>query len=208
MTSLYVDLSYGLIIGVLKKDFTWASYDVFTESKNASIFHEKLYEVLSGHKIRPQDVEQVFYNAGPGSYTGIKLVESFSDIFCEDHLKSYSFYHFQVPGLVGISEGLWLNHAYKKEYLAVSWKGCEFVERLIPIKDFPHSLLKENKIFSFSEEELYPLQPLLERIKINITSTASLIKDHSSVFFSRVLKEKFKKEAYYYRPPEVEFNVS
>lgn len=192
--SLYVDSSDNLTLGLLDDNLEWLEFKRFPNKKSSGVFHGLVEELLSSHGKTLFDLDRVYYGAGPGSYTGIRLVEGFCQILRWRKIKTNSFYLFEVPKLKGIKKGKWLSEAYKGEYFLYSWDE----------EDSNTELVKKDDVKSkFKEGDYLVSQGNLEGIETE--SIIDLIRENSNEIFSKIKKSDLNKEPFYYRTIENEF---
>jgi tRNA threonylcarbamoyladenosine biosynthesis protein TsaB len=131
MYFLYLDTTFGLSIGLLDENYSWLDYEDSNESKPSEVIHHKVFLILQKHKLKIVDV-QLISVAGPGSYTGMRLSEGFSEVFKWNQGKVFSFYHFEVPEICGVEAGVWATKAFKNQTFCYHWNGVVNSRELIP----------------------------------------------------------------------------
>lgn len=192
--SLFVDSSEFLTIGLLDKELKWAEFETYKNKKSSGVFHGLLEEILVKHELDLFKLERVFYCAGPGSYTGVRLVEGFAQILRWKEIKTNSFYFFDVPKMLNHTKGKWISEAHKGEFFVYSWDQNSSETNLVPKKDF--SLETDENIFTISSSiEMIP----------NSLSTLELIEKFPKELFSKVKAEDLSEAPYYYRAIDKEF---
>lgn len=190
---VYIDTTHSVIIGVLNKELEWIEYAELNSKKSSEILHSKIYEQLSNHGLEIKSISGVIYSAGPGSYTGMRVSDGFTKILELKNIPIFSFYQFEVPNLVGINDGYWIDNAFKGEVFVYEWEDSESKHFRIKSEDL--SNLDGRKLFSH-EELLSDKQT---------SSTKKLIKDNSKKIFHTILQNKERKELFYYRSIDDEF---
>ena len=115
MTTLYIDSSFGIGHGLLNSGHELLEFSFIDEKKQSSVIHKLIFEMLKRHGKSAKDLKNILITAGPGSYTGMRLASGISDIFEWQGVKVNSFYHFDVPALMGESKYVWLAKAFKGE---------------------------------------------------------------------------------------------
>ncbi|MGZ3789312.1 MAG: hypothetical protein ACXVLQ_12360 [Bacteriovorax sp.] len=193
MHSLFVDSTSGLVIGLLDSKFNWVEYKSLDEKKPSEIIHHEIFSLLKKHGLEIKEMK-CFVSSGPGSYTGMRLSEGIAQIFELSHMPVYSFYHFEVPRLSGITSGFWATNAFKGQVFLYEWDN-EKVERHLVNKDL---FAIEDKELGFTLDESDPFFA-------NLATTKSLIKNESAKIFARVHDEKMRVVPYYFRSLEEEF---
>lgn len=178
MYSLFLDTTAGLTVGLLDDQFAWMAYESSNEKRPSEHIHEKIFFMLSKFNLQLNHL-RVITVAGPGSYTGMRLSEGFSDIVSWSGVKILSFYHFEVPKFTGISSGRWMTNAFKNQIFSYQWdpKGSS-TELLLECSD-PDAF--------------------------SIEKTRELIYTNPTLIFSKVVQLNEKKESYYFRTLEEEF---
>jgi tRNA threonylcarbamoyladenosine biosynthesis protein TsaB len=195
MNYIYVDSTSILTIGLLDANFNWIEYLESKEKKPSEVIHLEIYRVLKKHNLKVNEIE-FFFNAGPGSYTGMRLSEGLAQILEWDFKSVYSFFHFEVPKMIGIKNGYWVTNAFKKQVFLFEWDQLSQNETKALIDDVNFKVVKP--------ENGYTLMRDKEEFK-NLTSTIDLIKEHSQTVFSIVHKNKKREAPYYFRSLEEEF---
>lgn len=190
---LFIDTTKAITVGILNKDFQWISYEFFPDAKGSALIHKIIHDQYKKHDLKLLETKALIQVAGPGSYTGMRVSEGISQIFDWQGFETYSFYHYEVPKILGVSKGIWLANAFKGEYFIYKWDANEEKSNLIKKDDF--SLNSDEKLFSSFE---------LEEFELNLTS--ELIKNDSQLLFKKVISENMKKTLYYYRTLEEEYN--
>lgn len=193
---LYLDTTEKLIIGILDKEFQWLDYfeeDIRSASSRLQgILHDNISRV--GKTL--EDVKGVFQASGPGSYTGMRVSEGFSQILDWHGYPVYSFYHFEVPRLLGVKKGTWNANAYKGDVFLYHWDEDHEDYELIKIHQVKES--EGSHLYTHFHKE--PFEMIDDK---NLTS--QMILDNSKIFFDILKSENMRCEPYYYRPIEVEF---
>lgn len=193
--SLFIDSSDCLTLGLLNEKFEWLEFKKFSNRKSSGVFHGLVEELLKNHSVTLFDLDRVFYSVGPGSYTGIRLVEGFCQILRWQGITTNSFYLFEAPFLTGVNKGVWISEAYKGESFVYKWDG-DFNEKKLIKKEDLNSTVKEED-FLISQESFENLET---------KSITDFIKENSKDIFSSVLKLKLERGPYYYRAIENEFS--
>ena len=192
--SLFIDSSDNLTLGLLDDNFEWLEFKRFPNKKSSGVFHGLVEVLLSSHGKTLFDLDRVFYAAGPGSYTGVRLVEGFCQILRWRDVKTNSFYLFEVPSLLGIDKGTWISEAYKGELFLYSWEDDVTESKLLKKEEALEKLKDDNNLLSLSRIEGIETELVLD-----------LIRDKSKVLFSKVIEQGQHREPFYYRSIENEF---
>lgn len=194
MHSLFVDSTSGLVIGLLDSNYTWVEYMSLDEKKPSEIIHFEIFNLLKRHNLKLSDM-QCFVSSGPGSYTGMRLSEGLAQIFELSNTPVFSFYHFDVPGLSGVTKGFWATNAFKGQVFIYNWNG-DVVEKHLINKD----------AFEIENVECgFTLDTSTDPLFLNLTSTKNLIREKAFEIFSKVCAKKLRKEPYYFRSLDEEF---
>lgn len=193
--SLFVDSSDNLTLGFLDDNLEWLEFKRLPNKKSSGVFHGLVEELLSSHGKTLFDLDRVFYAAGPGSYTGVRLVEGFCQILRWRDIKTNSFYLFEIPSLLGIEKGTWFSEAYKGEAFIYSWNGTENDSKLVKKEDLDSSYDKNSKLISLGSFDGVETQSVLD-----------LIREDSNKLFSTIIDKDLEREPFYYRTIENEFN--
>jgi tRNA threonylcarbamoyladenosine biosynthesis protein TsaB len=201
MKSFFIDTSEKLVLGILDDKFQWIDYINTNEKKGSGIIHGILFELLKSNNLKIDDIDNIFLMAGPGSYTGMRLGEGLAQVLEVFNINIYSTYHFDIPKILNINDGLWCSGAFKGEMFVYSWSGEK--ENYFLIKEdifkieFSEALSNNTKVFTnvYTENELFK----------ECEETSKLIKENSELIFNNLYNNKIRKDLYYYRPLELEF---
>lgn len=202
MLTLYIDSSHSLTLGLLDKSFGWIDYCEFKEKKTSGILHIELLEMLKRNNFEIGQLTQVVEAAGPGSYTGMRVAEGLCQILEWQQRECRSFYHFEVPALCGIEQGVWIAKAFKGEVFCYHFDGevnrIEFI-REAELPDFTEQWQRQSlKVFGHYEDDL----------SVDKELTSALIQKSAQDFFKKVWERGERKGPYYFRALEQEFKVS
>jgi len=201
-TSLYIDSSEHLVLGLLNKELKWIDFLDTKERKGSGILHGLLHELLEKQNVSFKDIDKVFFTAGPGSYTGMRLGEGMCQVLEMEAIQINSFYHFEVPFLLGEQSGVWISKAFKKEIFVYQWDGDKSETGLIPEDSLEESLK------TWKSESLPVFTHFAGIIDQELTSTSDMIHEQSDKLFKAVSELNERKSPYYYRTDEKEFRVS
>jgi tRNA threonylcarbamoyladenosine biosynthesis protein TsaB len=185
---LYFDSSDFLVLGVLNDKFDWIEYLEFPDKKSASQIHPLLNDLTNKHGISPLSFDGVFICSGPGSYTGIRLSENFAQLFEWQNIKVYSFFHHEVPYLLGVKNGAWACPAFKGETFVYRWD-----------EKVNHSNLTATNLVDGDQGQMYRHSGLL--------STRQMIKEKSQIFFELLKDRNIRLAPYYFRTLDNEFKA-
>ncbi len=206
MAYLYLDTSYTLSLGLLDQEFQWIAFERNHDTKTATKLHTSLYQLLSHHQLKLKDIKGLIQVAGPGGYTGMRISDGIFQTLKLYGLPSYSFYHFEVPGLLDEKEGLWISNAFKGEIFSYYFNAGIKIEKLSSEKDFIdyYPTLKLNSVYTHDKLAFSPtFTPWVK--EITLIETGSLIEKYPQKIFSSVVQQKLVRSIFYYRPIEGEF---
>jgi tRNA threonylcarbamoyladenosine biosynthesis protein TsaB len=191
--SLFVDSTAGLVIGLLDSNYNWVEYMSLDEKKPSEIIHHEIYNLLTKYNLKLEDM-QCFVSSGPGSYTGMRLSEGLAQIFELNNISVYSFYHFDVPRLSGVSKGFWATNAFKGQVFIFNWDA-----------DVSENYLINRENFQIEDEKYGYTLDLNDSFFSKLTSTKDLIKESAPVFFAQIKAQNLRKSPYYFRTLDEEF---
>lgn len=196
---LFLDTSYYVSIGILDENFEFLDHHLYENRKGSAILHKEIYSMLKENNTSLNEMDAIVISSGPGSYTGMRLAEGFAQILEIDKTKVYSFYHFEIPQLLGHEKGIWCSEAFKSEIFVYEWDGDKNSKRLVKEDTF-------EKEIDVNDEHVYSHDGRLK--DFHFLSTSDLIKKNSKAIFSFVIDRAEHLETYYYRPLEKEFTMS
>jgi tRNA threonylcarbamoyladenosine biosynthesis protein TsaB len=192
--SLFVDSSEFLTIGLLNKDLEWVEFNTFDNKKSSGVFHGVLDELLTKYETDLFNLERVFYCAGPGSYTGVRLVEGFAQILRWKNISTNSFYFFDVPKFLNHKKGKWISEAHKGEYFIHSWDEGSAKSNLVSKKEYSPD----------ESEVVFTISSSIDSFPESL-STLELIKNSPKELFSKIISNDLSESPYYYREIDKEF---
>lgn len=187
MKSFFVDTTSGLTVGLLDENWNWISYQRLETNKTSTLIHPMLERILKENQLSKEQVKNFIYMAGPGSYTGMRVAEGIAQIFAWQGFQTYSFYHYEVPALIGNQQYFWYANAYKREYFIYHWNGKQGSQELISEKQWDLEQKKQDPQYFCS------------------TNTTEIIHDSSHVVFPEIVKSGIKRPLFYFRNIEDEF---
>ena len=193
MHSLFIDSTSGLVIGLMDSNYEWVEYMSLDEKMPSDIIHFEIFSLLKKYDLNFNNI-QCFISSGPGSYTGMRLSEGLAQVLELSQIPVYSFYHFDVPRLSGVTKGFWASNAFKGQVFVFNWNGD---------KNEKHLLNKD--AFIIEEEALGFTLDTSDPFFSNLISTKNLIKDKAKEIFSKVSSTKLRVEPFYFRSIEEEF---
>lgn len=190
--NLFIDTTFGITVGLLDTDYNWIDYEFTAEKKGSALMHGMIYSLLLKNKSSVREVNQIFQVSGPGSYTGMRVSQGIASIFEWQEVKVNSFYHYEVPRMLGVEKGEWIINAFKGETFIYAWSGGEGSKSLtrsdaVEVSDIPRFTVGE----------------LAEK---GMVSTQALIYQHPQDVFGFVAQNDLKRDLYYFRTIEMEFS--
>jgi len=149
-----------------------------------------------------QQVKQVFYVAGPGFYTGLRISHGLADMLRLLGCKLVNIYNFEIPALLGEESYTWVTKAYRGEVFLYS--SDNKTAKLMPEKEF---LLQDwsGKVFIHHQSALD--QNMLAKLS-NTQQTEELLLNNIAKALQWAKASNSLRELYYFRPPEEEFKPS
>ncbi|PIP93130.1 MAG: hypothetical protein COW00_04290 [Bdellovibrio sp. CG12_big_fil_rev_8_21_14_0_65_39_13] len=193
---LFLDSSLYLQFGLLDENFKWIDHVLIETTKSSNILHSELNRMLEKNRMSMDDIEAIFSISGPGSYTGVRLVEGVTQILDWQGKTIYSIHHFELPYLVGVERGSWISEAFKGEVFEYSWNG----------DSNKHRLLSKNQLDTIFEENLFSHRS--DFLDLPTMSTSAMVFENAELIFSAMKKLEMKREPFYYRELETEFKVT
>lgn len=204
MSALFVDTSYDITLGLLDENLAWLDLRTFRGQRASNTLQTEAYKLLSDHHKKLRDLSSVISIAGPGFYTGLRLSEGFSDVASFFKLPHYSFYSYEIPFWLGVTEGTWITKAYRGEYFIFNWKD-DFTSKMLLASKGLESLQVQGKLFIHSDTALD------EKLKLLVSgavSTNDLMREQPARVFSAVIGGKILRDSFYFRAPEDEFRMN
>ncbi len=205
---LYLDTTEWPVFGLLDEEGKWIDYNEVHEKRNASQIHAWMQSMFEKNGVSFRDITKVVKTAGPGSYTGVRISDGIGQVLEWQKREVFSFYHFEIPRLLGYEKGKWVSVAYKGEMFVYSWDGDNHETSLVLkdkfVKDFSESSAAEKKLY-FTH---FVPSLGLEFPDGAPNETSLMIRNHSVNVFPVVLKNEIKRQIFYYRPLEKEFKVT
>ncbi|MAX66036.1 MAG: hypothetical protein QF441_12575 [Bacteriovoracaceae bacterium] len=195
---LFLDSTKNITVGLLSDTCEWVDYQYLVSKKSSSEIHPLIYSLFEKHQLSFDDMTGVFFCAGPGSYTGMRVTAGITDIMQWYGLSIHTFYHFEVPSWCGHDEGVWLGKAFKGEVFIFKWNNhTGESNKSLVAEDLLENSLKNDKKNIFCGHE--------EFMEINPIKTKDLIYKYPREVFRAVLQKNKKQDLYYYRSLDNEF---
>lgn len=205
MTTLFIDTTYDVTLGLLDDDLKWIDLRFFHGQKSSIILQPEVMSLLKDHSVLPKSLKSVVSVAGPGFYTGLRLSEGFCDVFKFFSVPNFSFYSHHVPVWCGVGQGLWVTKAYRGEFFIHSWKGSISKNEMIATSTLSERLSMSDTIHIHS---MSALDDFAKNLIPSPFCTTELLKAEPQKIFQEVLSKKMVQESFYFRPPEDEFKVN
>lgn len=185
---LFIDTSNLLTVGLLDSDFKWIEYQYIETKKSSTVIHKIIHEQLSKNNLDLSQIVTVFACFGPGSYTGLRVTKGITDIFKFENIQITSFYHFEVPLVLGVESGVFVSQAFKGEFFHYIWNLEENSMKLLPEIETSFS-----SVWSHEDIDIE-----------GVRNTQKMIYQNSEKIF-RNLPNNLDKDIFYYRSLEDEF---
>jgi tRNA A37 threonylcarbamoyladenosine modification protein TsaB len=152
-----------------------------------------------------KNINQLIVGAGPGSYTGIKVVDGFKQMAKVFGIKTFSYWSFEIPALSGNTFGAWLSTAYKKEVFIDTWKDNQTENHLIAIEMLDSFISNfRGELFASNDE----LEKNITEKKYSIVQTDVLIKKNPQMIFTQVVKLNLQRDLAYFRSLDKEYKTT
>lgn len=194
---LYLDTSHFLSVGLLDDNFKWLHFEHHEKLQHSADIHAQIFEILKKFNVEALDLKSVFLCNGPGSYTGIRLGEGIAQLFELSQIPVYSFHQYEIAKILGVNEGQWVCHAFKKEVFNYFWNDEKVSSELIAADEWV-------KVTS----ALYTHQPSGPWESFKPILTTELLRDNPAPIFGHLKNNKIRRESYYFRPLDKEFKRS
>ena len=195
---LFLDTTFGITVGLLNEKNGWVDYSFVDGQKGSAVIHKLILDILEKNNLSIEDVKVLFQIAGPGSYTGMRVSDGISQTFEWQKIRTYSFYHFDVPKILNINSGVWFANAFKGELFIFKWNDKEN-EKL---------LLRMDEALNYLEGADIPIYASFQNNSVDseYELTKDLIKENSKNVFDYVEDKNLKKELFYFRTLDEEFS--
>ena len=189
---LYFDTTSSLSFGVCDQLGEWYFYQSYENSRSISgKFHYLIFEELSKLNLEMTEITHLITCSGPGSYTGMRMAASLSQTFKYAGKNVCSFYHFELPSLLGIRRGIWDSKAYKGEVFVYQWDLD---------KKYEEKKLVNETLYT---EQRGGVNKGLTRF--GFEETTKLLKEESKKLIPLIVKRREERPLYYYRSIEEEY---
>jgi len=203
MPSLYLDTTGNLLAGILADDQqSWLAWQEVSAQKTSAVIYPLLHQLLDQQHLTLAAIKTFYYVGGPGSYTGMRLAEGLAQII-RWKVPVRSFYHFQVPAMLGEASGLWFCSAFKQEYFIYRWQGSASNTSLCKAAALPEILAqaRQNQLKIYTH--FVSLLNLPKEEMGDLLSTAHLVQQHPELFAK--ITSAQAQGPYYFRGLDQEF---
>ncbi len=200
MAYLFVDTTSNLKIGILSEKYQWICIHNLEVKKPSEVIHRLIYDSLLEHGLTIKSITKVITCAGPGSYTGMRLSEGIVQVLELAGVSATSFYHFDLPQLLGFNKYIWVASAFKGEFFIYQYNFGKVVKKLV---------LKDNladELLLFKDFEKFALLPDSNGL-YEYKCTSEEIVNNPEKYISKVIERNQRDQAYYYREIEEEFKI-
>lgn len=196
MNYLFLDTSVNLTIGILDEKFQWIDLVEIETKKTSEVIHSTIYKILSKNRLTVNSDFAIISIVGPGSYTGMRIVEGVNQIFELEGKKIYSFHTFCIPEFMKIEWTHICFMAFKNEVFLYDKNK---INQLVPVEIFNHNytLGENNKLITYGDS-------FKDQASAVFDIRPTFLKDPSGVL-KEILKADMRHEPFYFRPVEVEF---
>lgn len=201
MSTLFIDTSYNQILGLLNQEGSPLDLRIKEGQKSSAILHAELNEMMKSCSLKPADIKNVIYVAGPGFYTGLRMAYGIADILKLTGATLSSFYTFDIPGLLGFQSYTWITKAYRGEVLVFKKTESVVNHQLYSEKEF---LLQDwsGDVFVHHRNAL---DEQMSAKLLSAQSTQELLQKNLKVICQQVQDSSLLKELFYFRPAVEEF---
>jgi len=201
MTWLYTDTTNHVVLGILSEKFEWIEYIEIFNQKSTADLHFLINEILQKHKLNFEKLKGYLFAAGPGSYTGMRVSEGIAQVLEWQNIKVYSFYHYEIPKIIGCSSGIWFSEAFKGEYFLFNCitDEMELVSKEIFVKRINDLEINAYTHFKNDHTDSLIMSPA------KVIFTGERVKSIPQKIFSHIVSRKKRVEPLYYRSEDKEF---
>jgi tRNA threonylcarbamoyladenosine biosynthesis protein TsaB len=189
---LYIDTTQKITVGLLNKENSWIVLKKIDSNLSSELLHLEINSILESYQLNLLgDIELIYYCAGPGSYTGMRVSEGFAQTCLWAQLKVRNFYLFHIPEYLGFKSYRWSSFAFKGEYFLYVFDQGTIRQELI----------------SKEEYEKLMQQDSLNVMNFDTTQTKTLIENNPQIIFDSLERqiENDLKNLFYFRTLETEF---
>jgi|GEM_PF-5234675 len=211
--SLFLDTtSSNCLIGLLNNEYRWQSL-VRSSGHISKQFHFLLQSLLSKFSLEIKDFSEIYAIVGPGSYTGIRLTETFLNVASLEHKNIFTFHSYRLPFLAPAivkKNPFYFCYAFKSQYFVCWQKSPNLLEQeFLSLEELKARFLSQsqNEERQFFYEKL-PENQILNSLKnFQVFSVEKFLLENSSLLFPLIKHHQLKDESFYFRPAEQEFSL-
>lgn len=194
--SLLLDSCNGFRLGLLDEKYQCIEFLKFDEKKASNILFNETQNILEKYNISLPDLKHLFLIMGPGSYTGIRLLQGMKELYSEMGIDVLSFYLFEIPGLANQESGQFVISAYKQEFYHYCWDQSGVTQKL----------LKKEELTSLNADVIFSVDDNVGDLATE--NVYKVLQEHCSTVFENVVAQKLQRESFYFRPLDQEFKVN
>lgn len=202
---LWLDTSHHVSVGLLDKDFHWIEHEEVASTKAATTVHDVIFQMLLKKNLKFSQLEGSIQIAGPGAYTGMRVSDGMYKFFKLQKMKTYAFYHYEVPKLIGVQKGIWCANAFKGEVFIFSWDQDSSQTELLKEHDFFEKYKHNSQVDFYTHHKTAFSPTFLANSQFQWKETHKMIHENSHNLFQIVTAAEMDQTLYYYRTNEVEF---
>ncbi len=200
MKTLYLDTTYDLVVALLDEDGRERGRDLHSGQKGASGLLVRLHQLCESTGIRPADIGEVAYAAGPGFYTGMRVAFGIAQTLALGGARTVGYHAHLVPALLGERNYSWVTKAYRGEIFVHVCREGVGESLLVAEATFDPKGLHGTCYVPAAAALDEKLAPLLRGARatceLALNEVASLLP---------LWRQSPEPELYYFRPPEEEF---
>lgn len=194
-SSLVIDTSSSVSVALFDKDLNFLDKKESKELKSSKVLHRLVYDMYQEKGLKVQDLKEVFYCAGPGSYTGLRLAKGFAEVFSLEGVEIKGFWYQDYLKEKNDKSSILLANAFKNEIYVFK----DFHESLEELENLPEIINQEDyKCFSINDLRL--------KSEIKISEAKDLVFKDINNQTIHVLRKLPSREIFYYRSLEEEFS--
>ncbi len=204
MITLFIDTSYNQILGILDEKNTWIKIHHNEGQRNSSQLHVELNRIFSEANLSPSQITNVFYVAGPGFYTGLRMAYGLADLLGLESKNISTIYSFEIPSLLGEKKYFWITKAYRGE-IFIHERNNEIQKTYLLTEEAFQGIDFKEQIYIHHSNAMD--EKLKAKIQVSI-DTEKLMIGNIKTLFEKSIETKEIKDLFYFRLPEEEFRPS
>jgi tRNA threonylcarbamoyladenosine biosynthesis protein TsaB len=198
---LFIDTSTNLKIALISDQLKFINLESYNTTLT-SIFHSTVYSFLKKHNLELEKLSGIISISGPGSYTGMRLSEGFTQILKLKNMKIFNFYYYEIPKYLNVKNGLYITDAFKGEFFIHAWGDHNF-EKVIPYDQIEYYLKGYSEVWYSSIQKLD-----LIKDKVNLLNVFDEFYKNPEGILLPIIKNNVERTINYFRLAEVEFKTS